>query len=288
MIYPYEYYNDFLKNILDRWTRETERSIWAGHYESEKDKIDLCFDIANNKARQVYFMDSQLDEKSVLDEPKPVVESPIQDEPVPIKDEPIKKREILKENGSPNFAPSTLIITIGISSHLHNILHKHNINTVGELTSLKQSQIEKILTYNNQHLLELIFELNNLRISHNFSLSQAIKDEITYTNNLLPHPFSTPYFEPELHTEEEEEAVEDEDEEENKPDLMYDKMRIIDFEFPPRIQSRFKVARIYTMKDLLSKSTGDLLCIPAFGRGLLAQVIQELDNYGIKHSFNAS
>lgn len=53
-----------LEILFYRWTHEIEKSIWAGHIDTDKEKIDLCFNMTNDKAMEIYGMDSVLEEEA--------------------------------------------------------------------------------------------------------------------------------------------------------------------------------------------------------------------------------
>ncbi len=325
MYKQHEYYYEFLQLILDRWTRETERSIWAGHYESEKDRINQCFDIANCKAREVYEIDNFVEEKikwveptietTIVDVPKPSVKPTVKPKPVIVQEEPIvettikvestveptvepepKQKKIVNikkwmKDNFPDFTDQPLelpfdmraeeiisktpIVNLSLSSHIHNKLHTNNIKTLEELLSLSQTQIEKILYFSETNLLELILELNKLNIKHSFVLSKNILAEILPNATIIkqkPNPKPNPKPTPILGSTPEEEL-------EPSVDL------ISDFDFSYNIHYRFKALGITTLDQLLAKSTEDLLRIKQFGSVSLQTVIEELDDFGIKHRF---
>lgn len=291
-------YHEYLYKILDRWTRETERSIWAGHYESEKDKINLCFDITNSKAKEVFGIDCGAKKEA---ETTICVKTPDPD----LKANPIptvtwKYPDALKANPPPTFNRKDLHICISpkenpgnqltlfelsLPSHLHNLLHKHNLKLVSELTSLKQSQVEQILSYNVKHFLELMVELNKHGIKHKFSLSKAIREEVESRGTLSPFDLlDKKSTSPEISPHEYDEELEEDEPEEENDEII----KLSDFEFCPRTHSRLNFAGIETLDQLLSKSSEDLLKIKSFGNSHLKVIIDDLNSNDIKHSFKSA
>lgn len=278
MNYLEESYHLYLKQIFDRWTRETERSIWAGHYESEKDRINMCFDIAHNKAREVYAITTPVKETVI----------PIEDVSPPAENFKVVPCEMptmnVAEFGMPRmYDPKLPLVNLSLSPHLHNLLHVSNLKTLDQLMTLNQTQIESILCYSEKNLLELIIELDHLGIKHNFSLSKAILREILPNATAeKPKPFPESKFIPDPFEEEEDETDTETDTDEDE----FIGTMISEFEFTPRVHSRLKQAGINTLDELLSKTTQDLLNIKQFGYSHLKVIIDELDQYeDITHSF---
>jgi DNA-directed RNA polymerase alpha subunit len=287
-------YHEYLYKILDRWTRETERSIWAGHYESEKDKINLCFDITNSKAKEVFGIDCGAKKEA---ETNTCVETPEPELKVnPTPTFTVVDLHALKANPPPTFNKKDLQICIFpkdnpgndktirelcLPSHLHNVLHKYNLKLVSELSSLKQNQIEKMFSHNEKHLLELMFELNKHGIKHNISLTKSIREEIESRESYLPIP--TP-LKNVISSPEVDEDPEEDDQEVEKKEII----KISDFEFCPRTHSRLSFAEIKTLDQLLAKSSKDLLKIKSFGNSHLKVIIDDLNANEIKHSFKVA